>query len=216
MLPAFFQDFLSNYGYLAVFLILLLCGAGLPLPEDIVLVSAGIVSALGKSDVHIMVIVSYLGILVGDLLMYSIGRRWGPLLMEKAFFKKVLHEQRLQQVDNLFIKYGNMLIFVARFLPGLRAPIYIITGMMRRVSALMFVLMDSLAALLSVPVFVYLGFYGAENREWLMETIEDFKYLTIALFVLLAIFYGIRFYRAYKRREFYRQTRKLLKERNRA
>lgn len=211
MLPAFLQEFLLNYSYFAVFLILLLCGAGVPLPEDITLLAAGIASALGGANVHIMLLVSYAGILIGDLMMYGLGYRYGHRLLERGFFKRVLHEQRLKQVDEQFVKYGKYVIFCARFLPGLRAPIYVVAGMMRRVSVPLFLLMDGLAALISVPVFVYLGHYGAENTEWLLKKVEEFKLVSFLLLTAFFSYCAIRFYRAYKRRQFYRETRRRLK-----
>ena len=47
-------EFFSQYGYIAVFGVLILCGFGLPIPEDITLVSGGIISALGNTNQHIM------------------------------------------------------------------------------------------------------------------------------------------------------------------
>ena len=162
---SFLQIFFLEYGYYAVFGILLLCGMGLPVPEDITLVTAGIISALGTGNVHLMVLVSYLGVMVGDSLMYGIGWHFGPHLRQKRWFAKLLTPERMDKVDYMFCRYGNRLIFVARFLPGLRAPIYVITGITRRVNYWQFAFMDGLAALLSVPLFVYVGHYGAENHE---------------------------------------------------
>ena len=57
---SFLQSFFFEYGYYAVFSVLVLCGMGLPLPEDITLVTAGIISALGEKNVHIMLVVAAL------------------------------------------------------------------------------------------------------------------------------------------------------------
>lgn len=45
-------EFFSSYGYWAVFLVLLACGFGVPIPEDITLVSGGVISGLGYTNVH--------------------------------------------------------------------------------------------------------------------------------------------------------------------
>jgi membrane protein DedA with SNARE-associated domain len=75
-------------------------------------------------------------------------------------------------VQEKFEKYGTWVLFVARFLPGLRSPIFITAGMTRRVPYWRFLLMDGFAALISVPVWVYLGHYGATQREWLMHMVH--------------------------------------------
>jgi membrane protein DedA with SNARE-associated domain len=50
-------DFFTGYGYVAVFTVLLVCGFGVPIPEDITLVAGGIISGLGYADVDIMFMV---------------------------------------------------------------------------------------------------------------------------------------------------------------
>ena len=211
LLMSFLQSFFFEYGYYAVFSVLVLCGMGLPLPEDITLVTAGIISALGEKNVHIMLVVAYFGVLCGDWMMYIIGWKFGPHLRKSRWFSKLLTPKRMLQTETLFLRYGNRLVFIARFLPGLRAPIYVMTGITRRISFWQFTLMDGLAALLSIPIFVYIGFYGAENSEWMMKKMHEFKYLTIALFIALAAFIIYYLWRRKRRIAFFRATRARLR-----
>ena len=213
---SFLQSFFFEYGYYAVFSVLVLCGMGLPLPEDITLVTAGIISALGDKNVHIMLVVAYFGVLCGDWMMYIIGWKFGPHLRKSRWFSKLLTPKRMLQTETLFLRYGNRLVFIARFLPGLRAHIYIMTGITRRISFWQFTLMDGLAALLSIPVFVYIGYYGAENSEWMMKKMHEFKYLTIALFVVLAGFIVYYLWRRKRRIAYFRETRARLRAQRKA
>ncbi len=68
-----------------------------------------------------------------------------------------------------FDQYGNRMLFFARFLPGMRTTVYLTAGTTHRVSFLRFLLIDTLAALISVPFWVYLGYFGADNHEWLVK-----------------------------------------------
>jgi membrane protein DedA with SNARE-associated domain len=61
------------------------------------------------------------------------------------------------------------MLFIARFLPGMRTTVYLTAGMTHRVSFLRFLLLDGLAALISVPFWVYLGYFGADNHQWLVK-----------------------------------------------
>ena len=54
----------------------------------------------------------------------------------------------------------------------MRSPIFLTAGLTRKVPFWRFLLMDGLAALISVPVWVYLGFFGASNRDWLMTWVH--------------------------------------------
>lgn len=166
-------QFFANYGYFAVFGVLLLCGFGLPIPEDITLVAGGFISSLScpveynfvKSfelchQVHYMVIVSMVGVLLGDSIMYFIGRILGPKALNIRFIAKILTPERYEWAQSKFEKYGVFFIFAARFMPGLRAPIFVVAGITQKVSYLKFFLADGFAAIISVPVWIYVGFWG--------------------------------------------------------
>ncbi len=126
----------SDYGYLAVFVMLLLCGFGLPIPEDITLVAGGIIAGLGYADVHTMFAVCMAGVLIGDGIMFTLGHHFGQRILAFAPVRRLVTPQRFAQVQEKFVKYGNWVLFIARFLPGLRSPIFIVAGMSRRISCL--------------------------------------------------------------------------------
>jgi membrane protein DedA with SNARE-associated domain len=157
----------AESGYLAVFAALLLCGAGAPLPEDITLVAGGVIAGLGFANVNAMAAVALVGVLVGDAAMFLLGHRHGARIMRWPLVARLLTPARYCRVQEKFARYGNRLLFLARFLPGMRTAVYVTAGATHRVSFLRFLLLDGLAALISVPVWVYLGYFGANNREWL-------------------------------------------------
>lgn len=200
---AILEAFFSQYGYAAVFFVLVLCGFGVPIPEDITLVTGGVISGLGYANVHIMVLIGLLGVLVGDGLMFAAGRIFGHKILKVRFVARIMTPKRYAQVQEKFDKYGNRVLFVARFLPGLRTPIYITAGISRRVSFLRFLLMDGLAALISVPVWVYLGAYGAENTDWLMEKVHQFQSVLLTLIGLGALVLLYFWYRKRRRVQFF-------------
>ncbi|SIO72601.1 membrane protein DedA, SNARE-associated domain [Burkholderia sp. GAS332] len=157
----------AENGYLAVFIALLVCGAGVPLPEDITLVAGGVIAGLGYGNVHVMVAVGMAGVLVGDAGMFLLGRRCGERIRQWRVFARVLTPQRYAKIQDMFERHGDRLMFIARFLPGMRAAVFATAGATSRVPFYRFLVFDGLAALISVPVWVYLGYFGAENREWI-------------------------------------------------
>ncbi|MFZ7174242.1 DedA family protein [[Pasteurella] aerogenes] len=180
--------FFTDYGYFAVFFVLVICGFGVPIPEDITLVSGGVISGLGYANPHTMLVVSMFGVLIGDSTMYWLGRIYGTKILRFRPIRKMLTLKRLKSVREKFDKYGNRVLFSARFLPGLRAPIYMISGITRRVSFTRFILIDFLAAIISVPIWVYLGYFGASNLDWLHEQIKRGQTVIYVFVALLAIF----------------------------
>ncbi|AAP96416.1 alpha-amylase [[Haemophilus] ducreyi] len=197
----FLIGFFSSYGYWAVFLVLLACGFGIPIPEDITLVSGGVISGLGYTNVHWMLVVSMLGVLVGDSTMYWLGRIYGEKIRQFPLIRNIITEERYKQVQERFEKQGNRLLFIARFLPGLRAVVYLVSGITRRVSFTRFLLVDFSAAIISVPIWVYLGDYGAQNINWLHEQVKNGQHIIFAGLGLLAIYVCIKWYKARKAKQ---------------
>ena len=197
-------EFFTTYGYFAVFGVLLISGFGIPIPEDITLVAGGFISSLSCSiessflpalrqcnQVHIMFGIGMAGVLVGDSVMFFIGRIFGQKILNIKFFSKIINPQRYLWIEEKFEKYGGFFVFVARFMPGLRSPIFVFIGISRKVSYLKFVLIDGFAALISVPVWVYLGFW-AERQLSGMHVLEHYiKKGQLSTLIIIGLIIGV-------------------------
>ena len=113
----FLIGFFTEYGYWAVLFVLIICGFGVPIPEDITLVSGGVIAGLYPESVnsHLMLLVSMLGVLAGDSTMYWLGRIYGTKILRFRPMRKIVTLQRLRMVREKFSQYGNRVLFVARF-----------------------------------------------------------------------------------------------------
>lgn len=186
----------TEYGYLAVFVMLLICGFGVPVPEDVTLVTGGVIAGLGHADVHTMFAVGMAGVLVGDGIMFGLGRLYGPRIIQLPGFRRVLTPERFASAQNAFHKYGKWVMFVARFLPGLRTPVFFTAGMSHRVSFATWLLMDGCAALISVPIWVYLGYFGAQNWDWMFGILRQFQHGIFGLLGLGAAWLAWRWWKS--------------------
>lgn len=187
----------AENGYAAVFIALMICGAGLPLPEDITLVAGGVIAGLGYANVHVMVALTMFGVLLGDVGIFLLGHHYGARMLQWRFVARVLTPARYAKVQEKFDRYGNRMLFFARFLPGMRTTVYVTAGTTHRVSFLRFLLIDSLAALISVPFWVYLGYFGANNHEWLAKWLRRgqsslWALVSIVLLTLLILWWQHR------------------------
>lgn len=185
-------SFFTNYGYFAVFFVLIICGFGVPIPEDITLVSGGVIAGLYPESInlYVMLVVSFAGVLIGDSTMYWLGRIYGVKILRFRPLRRLITAKRLKLVKEKFTKHGNWVLFFARFLPGLRAPIYMVSGITRRVTFIRFVLIDFLASAISIPIWVYLGYFGASNLEWLHHQIQKGQaviYIFIAILIAIVL-----------------------------
>ena len=188
--------FLTPYGthaYIIMFAILLACGFGLPLPEDVVLISGGMLAARGVTDWTVVTLVCMAGVIIGDGIVFGLGRHFGERVKSLPLIKKILHSEREIKVRTLFAKHGDKVIFFARFMPGLRMPIFLSAGIYR-VKPWKFVLIDGVAALFSVPAWIWVGHAFGENLEVLEKKIAQLQMgtYTILGLVLLSIL-GIYF-----------------------
>ncbi len=164
-------------GYAAVFGLLLAAGFGFPLPEDVPLIAGGVLAwlaspleeatlagMLADGGFQAMVVVGMAGILVGDSIIYFAGRGIGRRVAEVWPFRKMITPEKLERVERLLRQRGKVVVMVARFLPGLRAPTYFTVGH-SRVPYWEFLLFDGLAALVSAPLWVALGFWFGNDIE---------------------------------------------------
>ena len=183
------------------FCLLLLCGVGLPMPEDIVLVVAGMLAQDDGRSWIPAALLMYLGVIGGDMIIFLLGRRYGSKLLAWQGTHHLFPPKKQARVQRLFDKHGSVILFIARFMPGLRAPIFSSAGAMN-VSFVKFVALDGLAALLSVPIFVWLG-------HWLwLKFDDDLQKLSagmshaqhIALWVTIALVAGVLIFRQFRPR----------------
>jgi membrane protein DedA with SNARE-associated domain len=192
LLTSLFESAGGAFSYLLVFGILLLCGIGLPVPEDVSLILGGSLVFQGKADLFLMMVTGYVGIILGDSLMFMLGRRFGSQvgIKKTGLLSRVITPAKRARVEELFKKHGEKVVMIARFLPGVRAPTYFTAGSVgMRYSHFLF--FDSVAALASAPVFVYLGFRFGGELEYLIEQIRKGQrgvLIALAVIVVVAFF----------------------------
>jgi membrane protein DedA with SNARE-associated domain len=178
--------------------VLVFCGLGLPVPEDIVLIASGFLGAEEGTSLFKLIAVMYVGILIGDSIIYTLGRNFGRRVLGTRMGRWVITEDRLVKAEALFERYGTGVVFVGRFLPGLRAPVFFSAGLLR-FSWPRFLIMDGFAAFVSAPLFVWLGHWAwsryAEDLDLLDKTIGRTKMIMglSALMIAAIIFYWIRY-----------------------
>ncbi len=196
-------DFFTSYGYFAVFFVLVACGLGLPVPEDVTLIAGGVICALSDSNgttlnPQIMVGVALCGVLIGDGFMFLLGKLLGPKVTRVRGIRKIITKEIYSQIQEKVKKYGDKILFFARFLPGLRAPIYIMAGVSHKISYLKFLLLDGIASLISVPLLVYLGYFFAHDLDDVLAYVKRSEtYIIVLLVLAVIVFVG---YKQYKKK----------------
>jgi membrane protein DedA with SNARE-associated domain len=133
------------------------------------------------------------GVLLGDGIVFGLGSRYGTRLRNTKFFSIIIPERRDAAVKAVLQKYGDKVIFMARFMPGLRTPIFFATGSYH-VSFWKFLFLDGFAALISVPLWVYVGFLFGSNLEELEKVVRKAQFgIYTALAFLIVLFISAYF-----------------------
>jgi membrane protein DedA with SNARE-associated domain len=171
-------------GILAVFGLLVLCGFGVPIPEDIPLIAAGYLIHLQQTNWITALCLSMGGVLLGDSAVFFMGRRLGRRLFRSRLVLAVTSPRRIARVLIYYQRYGAKVIIAGRFLPGLRAPIFFVAGS-SRVPYAKFLSLDALAAAVSVPLWLLLGSRFGGTIDALLTEIRQGKRL--ALFILVSL-----------------------------
>lgn len=187
----------SPLAFWGLFLVLVLCGIGVPIPEDIILIAAGILSyEESRSWIKVSVLM-YAGVMAGDSLIFVIGRHFGSRLLAHRWTRRMFSPTKQAKIEAKFERYGRMVLFVARFLPGLRAPIFCTAGAMK-VPYLRFLLLDGIAALFTVPLFVWLGHWlwakfhdDVEQLEAALARTHSYSLLVTLGIVVTAVIIGV-------------------------
>jgi len=188
-----------HFGCGFVFVILLLCGFGLPMPEDIVLVTGGVLAWLASDLTHAtvsgmirddglltMIVVGLGGILAGDSVIFLAGRRYGARVADFRPLRRIITPEKLQLVERKIRTRGNVVVLFARFLPGLRAPTFFTVGH-ARMPYWEFLLFDGVAALVSAPLWVCVGFWFGSDLQAAAHVAGRFShYILLGVGVVLA------------------------------
>ena len=179
-------DLLQPYGTLSlllIFLILIACGFGFPLPEDVPLLAAGFLAGQGIIHYELTIFVCMVGVLGGDSIIFNIGYHFGPRIKKISYLKKVLTPEREEKIQHWFHQYGAKTLFFARFAPGLRMPLFLSAGLYK-VPFWKFLVLDGFAALISVPLWIWLAYSFSSNLELL---VTKAKTLQMGIFSVVGI-----------------------------
>ena len=168
--------------YPVLLLVLVAASLGVPVPEDVPLMAAGVILSQ-QPEVATWAgtfSIALLGILCGDVVLFVLGKRWGPEVCQHRWVNWLITPARLQKMSEKFNRYGMWMCFFGRFFMGVRAAMCITAGV-TRLPFWRFLLADTAGAVLSIPLFIWLG-------HWFAGMIPTLKtYVHLVQWGLLAI-----------------------------
>ena len=178
----------DEYGYQGIFLALLASGLGLPIPEELPVITAGIL--VGHEDTnlkwYIMLPVVIMGVVIGDGFLYAIGRFWGTWFLRRKWVqRRILTPEKRARIEKNFHDRGIAVLLGARLLPGIRTPIFLMAGVLR-VPFARFLFADALYAIPGVNMLFWLAYLLTDQVLEIFNRINAYRPL-----VVVAILSGV-------------------------
>jgi len=184
---------LAEHVYVILFVSLILEFAALPLPGETMMVVAGVMAYNGHGSYVGMIIASALGTVIGMQFSYEIGRRLGTKAIDKYGVYIGLTPYRMTKAAEFFNKFGNIVIVIAYFLPGVRHILGYFSGI-SRIDAKKFHIYSTIGGVFWVVVFITLGYVLGPSAPHAFKLLH--KYGTMLFILAIA---GLFIYLIYKK-----------------
>ncbi|HEY7363311.1 MAG TPA: DedA family protein [Methylomirabilota bacterium] len=193
------QQLLEHFTYVGLFLILFATGLGLPIPEEGPIVAAGVLAQEQVIRWWIALPVCLLGVLSGDTLLYWVGHHWGERILEWRAVRWFLTREREERLKAAYHRHGVKILFTARHVLGLRAAAFLTAGI-AEIPFWRFIVADTLAALVGVPVSFGVAFLFADQLEQVLADVHRIeRWLALYALVALAVWLVYLAWRQFRR-----------------
>lgn len=195
------QGVVEQFTYLGIFAVLLLGSLGVPIPEEMAIIAAAVLSHEGLARWWLALPVCLGGVLAGDLVLYWVGRHWGAEVLNWRAVRWVLTPTREQWLTAAYRRHALKTIVTARHVMGLRAAAFLTAGM-ARVPFWKFVVADAGTAALGVPFLFGLAYFFTEQLTAIAADVHRVeRWLALAGLVALAVVLAISVWRWRRRLE---------------
>ena len=185
-MPDVLEVLLSHGSIALVVLALVVAGLGLPVPEDIMLLAAGVLVHRGEVSFVGALGACAVGVMIGDTTIFLIARRLGPAALVRRPLRWIVTPARRIQIEAMFKKRGNTIVFMGRHMAGLRAPIFAMAGI-NGVKLRNFWLWDGLGLCVSAPVVIGIGYTLAEELPKARAHLKSFETIVLSMLALAII-----------------------------
>lgn len=182
-------DLILNYGFIAVFLLMMLECIFPPIPSEVILLFSGFLIATTNSNLVQYLVASIIGSYLGAVILYILGSIYGEKVLTILKIKK----KDIDVTVNYFNSHSNISIFVGRFIPIIRSLISIPAGL-SKMNFLTFSIFTIVGTAIWNTVLIFLGYFLKESWGRVVEYFDIFSYLVLIIIVIFAIYFVYKTY----------------------
>lgn len=188
------KEFIEQFGYWGVFLLIALENIFPPIPSEVILTFGGYMTAQTNLTVLGVIAASTLGSVFGAVILYQLGAILNvnklEVVVERYGRFLRLKKEDLYRADAWFDKYGIWTVFFCRFIPLIRSLISIPAGM-AKMNFWLFISFTTMGTIIWNTMLINLGASVGENWEVVVERMDQYSnYIYILISILLIVFVG--------------------------
>jgi membrane protein DedA with SNARE-associated domain len=180
----FLVGFISQFGYYAVFVGMVLESACIPIPSEIIMPLAGFLAFQGKMDFWIAVAIGTIASVIGSYIAYYVGLKGGRPFIEKHH---LVSQKDLKKADDFFEKYSIESVFIGRFVPIVRTFISLPAGV-AETNISKFIVYTLVGTFLWNLALAFAGFKLGENWIAISGLFSYFDFVVLAAVVLVVVY----------------------------
>lgn len=179
-----------NFILITIFLFLFLFTV---VSEDLACISGGLLAASGLISFWVAVWACFTGILFFNTVIFLIGKRLGFSILQKPPVKWLIKEKDVLRAERMFQMHGIEILFITRFIPGTRLPVYLSAGLLK-IGSTFFLFFFFLSLVIYTPALVWISSVIGQPIINMVEVYQDYVLwifagaaLVIYLFLNLAV-----------------------------
>jgi membrane protein DedA with SNARE-associated domain len=179
---------ISHYGYLGIFSLLVFGIVGLPVPDETLLTLSGFLIYKGTLHLVPTFLAAYFGSITGISISYAIGSTFGHRILIKYGHYIHITEERLQKAHNWFEKTGRWTLIIGYFIPGVRHIVAIFAGT-SELQLWEFALFAYTGGLIWTTTFLSVGYFFGDRWSSILDIINHHIIIFTIVFLVLITFY---------------------------
>lgn len=195
----FIINIMNNYGYLGVFLLILIENIFPPIPSEVILLFGGFMTTYTSLNVLGMTMSSILGSVLGALILYKIGTIFNKDTLKKLIHTRLgkflrINDKEIDSSFNYFQTKGEKAIFFCRFIPLIRSFISVPAGI-NKMNITKFMIYTTLGSLIWNVVLITLGHIVGNNWKSILKIFDLYSIYAVVIIFIILIILIIKFYK---------------------